>query len=86
MPVFSYFLMRLGVTDDALLKRHWRIAVVLIFVIAAILTPPDVITQCALGIPMCALYGVSIYVAKAAKRGSAPELTGERARPPALKD
>ena len=67
MPIFSYFLSRLGVIDDSTLKRHWRVAVILIFIVAAILTPPDVITQCALGIPMCLLYGLSIYVAKIAK-------------------
>ena len=86
MPVFTYFLTRLGLTDDAALKRHWRVAVIVIFIVAAILTPPDVITQCALGIPMCALYAISIFVAKAAKPKNAfPEAAGETA-PPALKD
>lgn len=62
MPVFSLFLTRLGLITHRTLIGHWRIAVVLIFVAAAILTPPDVITQICLGIPMCALYGVSILL------------------------
>lgn len=84
MPIFSHFLARLGVIDDVLLKKQWRIAVVIIFIIAAILTPPDVITQCALGIPMCGLYALSIYVAKLAKRRSCNALSTESA--PSLDD
>ncbi len=68
MPIFSYFLTRLGVITHETLVRHWRIAVVIIFIIAAFLTPPDVITQVALGLPMCLLYVVSIFVAKMAGR------------------
>ncbi|MBR4984669.1 MAG: twin-arginine translocase subunit TatC [Proteobacteria bacterium] len=68
MPIFSYFLTRLGVITHLTLLHHWRIAVVLIFVIAAFLTPPDVITQVALGLPMCLLYVVSIWVARIAGR------------------
>lgn len=62
MPVFSLFLTRLGIITHRTLIAYWRIAVVIIFVIAAILTPPDVITQICLGIPMCALYAVSILL------------------------
>jgi len=62
MPVFSLFLTRLGVIDHHFLIKQWRIAVVVIFVIAAFLTPPDVITQICLGLPMCALYGLSILL------------------------
>lgn len=68
MPVFSYFLTKLGVITHKTLTKHWRIAVILIFVVAAILTPPDVLTQVALGLPMCLLYGVSIGVAKLAEK------------------
>ena len=64
MPVFSLFLTKLGVITYRTLLKHWRIAVVLIFVAAAILTPPDVITQVALATPMCLLYGVSIFVSR----------------------
>ena len=71
MPIFSLFLAKLGVITDKTLVKHWRVAVVLIFVAAAILTPPDVITQICLALPMCILYGVSIFVA----RISAPKAT-----------
>lgn len=65
MPVFSYFLTKLGVITYQTLSTHWRIAVVIIFIIAAILTPPDVITQVALALPMCLLYAISILISRA---------------------
>ena len=64
MPVFSLFLAKLGVITDKTLLKHWRVAVVIIFVVAAVLTPPDVITQISLALPMCVLYGVSVVVAR----------------------
>lgn len=60
MPVFSYFLTRLGILKYQQLLKQWRVAVVAIFIIAAILTPPDVITQITLAIPMCLLYALSV--------------------------
>ncbi len=68
MPVFSYFLTKLGVITPQTLVRHWRIAVVIIFVMAALLTPPDILTQVLLGLPMCLLYAVSILVSKMASK------------------
>lgn len=68
MPIFSIFLTKLGVMDHNTLQKHWRIAVVIIFILAAILTPPDVITQIALALPMCLLYLVSIALSKWAEK------------------
>ena len=42
----------------------FRYAVVLIFIVAAVLTPPDVISQVLMAAPLLILYGVSIYIAK----------------------
>lgn len=63
MPVFSLFLTRLGIITHRTLLAHWRTAIIMIFIIAAILTPPDVITQICLALPMCVLYAVSILLA-----------------------
>jgi len=62
MPIFSLFLTRLGVINHKSLLKHWRIAIVINFIVAAILTPPDVVTQILLGVPMCLLYAVSIFL------------------------
>lgn len=64
LPVITFFLAKLGLVTDESLKGFFRYAVVLIFVVAAILTPPDVISQILMAVPLLILYGVSIYIAK----------------------
>lgn len=64
LPVIIFFLAKVGLVDDKMLKDFFRYAVVLIFIIAAILTPPDVISQMLMAAPLLVLYGVSIWIAK----------------------
>ena len=52
-----------GITSAAALRRYRRYAIVGMFVIAAILAPPDIITQIGLAIPLIALYEISIIMA-----------------------
>lgn len=63
MPVATYFLSSVGLVTHRMLIDQWRIAVVVSFVLAAILTPPEVVTQVLLAGPMILLYGLSIAVA-----------------------
>jgi len=64
LPVFTFFLVRIGVWDYRFMLRSFRYAIVAIFVIAAILTPtPDVINQSLLAVPMLLLYVLSIGIA-----------------------
>lgn len=63
MPVLTAFLSGVGVLTHRTLIKFWRWAVVIIFIVAAVLTPPDVVTQTMMAIPLCLLYGVSIGVA-----------------------
>lgn len=64
LPVFTFFLAIIGVVTDRTLKDFFKYAVVLIFVVSALLTPPDIITQFLMAGPLILLYGVSIYIAK----------------------
>lgn len=64
LPVIIFFLAKVGLVDDQNLKDFFRYAVVLIFIIAAVLTPPDVISQLLMAAPLLLLYGVSIWIAK----------------------
>lgn len=64
LPVITFFLAKIGLVTDETLKGFFRYAVVLIFIVAAILTPPDVISQILMALPLLFLYGVSIYIAK----------------------
>ena len=60
----TYFLVRLGIWDYRFMLRSFRYAIVIIFILAAILTPtPDVVNQSLLALPMLVLYILSIGVA-----------------------
>lgn len=60
LPMFLLFLSIAGVVNYLSLLRFARWFIFLAFVVAAVLTPPDVISQLAMAIPMCVLYGLSI--------------------------
>ncbi|HEC1756384.1 TPA: twin-arginine translocase subunit TatC [Campylobacter lari] len=64
MPVITFFFAKLGLIDDAFLKKHFRVSVLVIFVFSAMMTPPDIISQFLMAVPLCGLYGISIYIAK----------------------
>lgn len=64
LPVITFFLAKIGLVDDQMLKDFFKYAIVLIFVFSALLTPPDVLTQFLMAGPLIFLYGVSIYIAK----------------------
>lgn len=68
MPLFAYFLSRFGLLTPAFMRRSRRYAILVIFIVAAILTPPDVFSQCLMALPMLLLYEVSIYVSAMAYR------------------
>ncbi len=64
LPLVITFLARLGVVSIDFLKKNRKYAVLLIFIVAAILTPPDVVSQIMMAIPLTVLYEVSIVGAK----------------------
>ncbi len=64
LPMIVYFLASIKLITEKTLLDFFKYAVVAIFIIAALLTPPDVITQLLMAAPLILLYGVSILVAK----------------------
>lgn len=62
MPVLIYFLARIGLVTSSFLKSYRRISFFVIFIVAAIITPPDVLTQIIIGFPLYLLYEMSILV------------------------
>jgi sec-independent protein translocase protein TatC len=62
LPVVSYFLTRIGLFGSDFLKKYRRHAIVVILILAAIITPPDVISQIVVTIPIYILYEISILV------------------------
>ena len=63
LPVLLTLLAKVGIISSASLKKYRRYAYVGMFVIAAIITPPDVITQVGLAVPLIVLYEISILTA-----------------------
>jgi len=64
LPVITFFLAAIGLVTDKTLKEFFRYALVIIFLVSALLTPPDVLTQFLMAGPMILLYALSIYIAK----------------------
>ena len=64
LPVVLSLLARVGIVDSEFLKARRKYVIVIIFAVAALLTPPDPITQIGLGIPLLILYELSIFSVK----------------------
>lgn len=64
LPVFAYFLALLGLVTDKTMKDFFKYAILIIFVLAALLTPPDILTQLLMAFPLILLYGVSIFIVR----------------------
>ncbi len=64
LPVILTLLARVGVIDSAMLVSKRRYAIVIVFAIAAVLTPPDVLSQLALAVPTLLLYEISIFAVR----------------------
>lgn len=62
LPVLCYFLARAGLVKKAWLVEKARISIVIIFIVAAILTPPDVVSQMLLATPLLILYALCIAI------------------------
>ena len=73
LPVGLTLLAKVGIINSAGLKKFRRYAVVVMFVVAAILAPPDIITQIGLAVPLIGLYEISIICAKWVEPKPKPE-------------
>ena len=72
-PILIFFLVRMGVVTERWLLQKFRYAILVIFVISAIITPtPDIPTQCAFALPMIALYLLGIGMAALIKPRKKP--------------
>ena len=76
LPLFIFFLAQLGMVTPAMLRKFRRYAILLAFIIGAVLTPPDVISQTLMAAPLIILYELSIWVAVFfGKKKPAPDTT-----------
>ncbi len=62
LPIIVYFLTKLGLVTPAFLRKYRKYAIVIVLIIAAIVTPPDVVSQVTVAIPMLIIYEASIFI------------------------
>jgi sec-independent protein translocase protein TatC len=62
LPIILYFLTKLGLVTPTFLRTYRKYAIVIVLIIAAIVTPPDVVSQITVAIPMLLIYEVSIWI------------------------
>lgn len=79
LPVALTLMARAGLVTSQGLKKKRKYAVVITFVVAAVMTPPDLISQIGLAVPIMLLYEISIFMAKLAERKRAERAAEEEA-------
>ena len=62
LTIIIYFLTKLGLVTPTFLRKYWKYSVVIILIVAAIVTPPDVVSQVIVAIPMLLIYEISIWI------------------------
>lgn len=64
LPIIIYFLTKVGIVTPEILKKYRKIALVIVLILSAVITPPDVTSQIIVAVPVLLLYQVSIYISK----------------------
>ncbi|MBT8311780.1 MAG: twin-arginine translocase subunit TatC [Flavobacteriaceae bacterium] len=64
LPIVIFFLTKVGLVTPEILRKYRKIALVLVLILSAIITPPDVASQIIVAVPVLLLYQVSIYISK----------------------
>ena len=62
LPIIAFFLTKIGLITPAFMRKYRKHAIVVIFILAAIITPPDVFSQTLVAIPLLMLYEISIFI------------------------
>ena len=64
LPILVYFLTKIGLVTPAFLRTYRKISLVLVLLLSAVITPPDIASQIIVAIPILVLYEVSIVISK----------------------
>ncbi|MGB5173018.1 twin-arginine translocase subunit TatC [Eudoraea sp.] len=64
LPIIIFFLTKVGLVTPEILKKYRKIALVIVLILSAVITPPDVASQIIVAVPVLILYQVSIYISK----------------------
>ena len=68
LPIVSLFLTKVGLISPNFLTARRKQAIVVIFIAAALITPPDVVTQCMMAVPLIVLFELGIWFSRMAYR------------------
>ncbi|MDO9529993.1 MAG: twin-arginine translocase subunit TatC [Syntrophales bacterium] len=71
LPIFMFFMARIGLVNSRTLSAKRKYAILIAFIVAAVLTPPDIVTQIMMAIPVMLLYEISIWVVKLSEKKEA---------------
>lgn len=74
LPILIYFLTKIGIVTPKFLKTNRKFAIVLVLILSAIITPPDIASQVIVTIPILILYEVSIFISKVVFKRQQKEL------------
>ncbi|QLG46377.1 twin-arginine translocase subunit TatC [Costertonia aggregata] len=75
LPIIIFFLTKVGLVTPEILKKYRKIAIVVVLIISAVITPPDVASQIIVAIPVLILYQVSIYISKVVLKREAKKMS-----------
>ncbi len=73
LPVVIFFLSKIGIVTPEFLRKYRKHAIIVILIVAAIITPPDMFSQILVTIPLVVLYEVSIFISAAIQRSKEKE-------------
>ena len=65
LPIIIYFLTKIGLVTPQFLRKYRKYSLVLVLILSAIITPPDIASQIVVAVPILILYEISIYISKA---------------------
>jgi len=73
LPIVAFFLTKIGIITPSFMRQYRKHAIVVIFVLAAIITPPDIFSQTLVAVPLLILYEVSIFISAGVMKQKAKE-------------
>ena len=71
LPIIIFFLTKVGLITPEIMKKYRKIALVIVLILSAVITPPDVTSQIIVAVPVLILYQFSIYISKMVLKGEA---------------
>ena len=78
LPIIIYFFTKIGLVTPQFLRKYRKYALVIVLVVSAIITPPDISTQIIVSIPILILYEASIFISAFVMRQEGKRLKRER--------